>query len=194
MDKALLTKTTPLTGDEKQMVQKHVDHAGDILRQIDFELPVFEAVYQMNESLDGYPQGVAGRGYRDAGPTAERGNSFCAMIRPRAYRPARIRKWRWKTCARPPAITIRASSTPWNPRYARPEVAQDPQSRLRPDKKRQKAHACSSRMGPFANGSRKPFVGQPLRRIRRATAGWSWTAGGPGGSAGRLPVPRRRYP
>ena len=90
VDKTLLTKTTPLTEDEKQMVQKHVDHAGDILRQIDFELPVFEAVYQMNESLDGsgYPKGLQGEDIGMQARLLSVANSFCAMIRPRAYRPA----------------------------------------------------------------------------------------------------------
>lgn len=90
VSKALLTKATPLTEEEKQQVQKHVDHAGDILRQIDFELPVFEAVYQMNESLDGsgYPRGLHGEDISEQARLLSVANSFCAMIRPRAYRPA----------------------------------------------------------------------------------------------------------
>lgn len=90
VDKALLSKTSSLSAEERGLVQKHVDHAADILRQIDFDLPVFEAVYQMNESLDGsgYPQGLRdadiGRPARLLGVV----NSFCAMIRPRAYRGA----------------------------------------------------------------------------------------------------------
>lgn len=90
VDKALLTKSAPLTEEEKQMVQKHIDHAGDILRQIDFELPVFEAVYQMNECLDGsgYPKGLQGTDIGIQARVLNVANSFCAMIRPRAYRPA----------------------------------------------------------------------------------------------------------
>ncbi len=90
VDKALLTKASPLTEEEKQQVQKHVDHAGDILRQIDFELPVFDAVYQMNESLDGsgYPRGLHGEDISEQARLLSVANSFCAMIRPRSYRPA----------------------------------------------------------------------------------------------------------
>jgi PAS domain S-box-containing protein len=90
VDKALLTKVDQLSEEEKQMVQKHVDHAADILRQIDFELPVFEAVYQMNERLDGsgYPKGLHGEEIGLQARLLSVANSFCAMIRPRSYRPA----------------------------------------------------------------------------------------------------------
>jgi len=90
IDKAVLTKVDQLTEEEKLMVQKHVDHAADILRQIDFELPVFEAVYQMNERLDGrgYPKGLHGEEICMQARVLSVANSFCAMIRPRSYRPA----------------------------------------------------------------------------------------------------------
>ena len=90
IDKAVLTKVDQLTEEEKLMVQRHVDHAADILRQIDFELPVFEAVYQMNERLDGsgYPKGLHGDEICIQARVLSVANSFCAMIRPRAYRPA----------------------------------------------------------------------------------------------------------
>ncbi|HCU69048.1 MAG TPA: histidine kinase [Desulfomicrobium sp.] len=90
IDKSLLTKVDQLTEEEKQMVQKHVEHAGDILRQIDFELPVYEAVYQMNERLDGsgYPKGLQDGEISLQARVLSVANSFCAMIRPRSYRPA----------------------------------------------------------------------------------------------------------
>ena len=90
IDKAILTKVDQLTEEEKELVQKHVDHAADILRQIDFELPVFEAVYQMNERLDGsgYPKGLHGEEISIQARVLSVANSFCAMIKPRAYRPA----------------------------------------------------------------------------------------------------------
>ena len=90
IDKAILTKVDQLTDEEKELVQKHVDHAADILRQIDFELPVFEAVYQMNERLDGsgYPKGLHGEEISLQARVLSVANSFCAMIKPRAYRPA----------------------------------------------------------------------------------------------------------
>jgi PAS domain S-box-containing protein len=90
IDKAVLTKVDQLSEEEKFMVQKHVDHAADILRQIDFELPVFEAVYQMNERMDGsgYPKGLNDGEICMQARVLSVANSFCAMIRPRSYRPA----------------------------------------------------------------------------------------------------------
>jgi PAS domain S-box-containing protein len=90
IDKAVLTKTDQLSEDEMLMMQRHVEHAADILRQIDFELPVFEAVYQMNERLDGsgYPKGLRGDEICMQARVLSVANSFCAMIRPRSYRPA----------------------------------------------------------------------------------------------------------
>ncbi len=90
IDKAILTKVGQLTDEEKELVQKHVDHAAAILRQIDFELPVFETVYQMNERLDGsgYPKGLHGEEISIQARVLSVANSFCAMIKPRAYRPA----------------------------------------------------------------------------------------------------------
>ncbi|NLW82256.1 MAG: PAS domain-containing protein [Desulfovibrionales bacterium] len=90
IDRDLLTKPSPLTDAERQSMQKHVEHAADILRQIDFELPVFEAIYQMNESLDGsgYPRGLQEDEITLQARILSVANSFCAMVRPRAYRPA----------------------------------------------------------------------------------------------------------
>jgi len=90
IDKNVLTKVDQLSEEEKHMIQKHVDHAADILRQIDFELPVYEAVYQMNERLDGsgYPRGLHGEEINVLARVLSVANSFCAMIRPRSYRPA----------------------------------------------------------------------------------------------------------
>jgi PAS domain S-box-containing protein len=90
IDKTILTKVDQLSEEEKVLVQKHVDHAAGILRQIDFELPVYEAIYQMNERLDGsgYPNGLHDEEIGLQARVLSVANSFCAMIRPRAYRPA----------------------------------------------------------------------------------------------------------
>lgn len=90
VDKAILAKTEQLSDKEREMVHKHVEHAADILRQINFDLPVFEAVVQMNERLDGsgYPKGLRGEEISLQARVLSVANSFCAMIRPRVYRPA----------------------------------------------------------------------------------------------------------
>ena len=109
IDKAVLTKVDQLSEEEKLMVQKHVDHAADILRQIDFELPVFEAVYQMNERMDGsgYPKGLHGEEIGIQARVLNVANSFCAMIRPRSYRPA--------MSARQALEIMRASESSYDP-------------------------------------------------------------------------------
>lgn len=90
VDKAVLTKAGQLSDMEKELIRKHVEHAAEILRQINFDLPVFEAVVQMNERLDGsgYPKGLHGEEIGLHARVLSVANSFCAMIRPRAYRPA----------------------------------------------------------------------------------------------------------
>ena len=90
VDKAVLTKAEQLSEMEKDLIRKHVEHAAGILRQINFDLPVFEAVVQMNERLDGsgYPKGLHDEEIGLHAKVLSVANSFCAMIRPRAYRPA----------------------------------------------------------------------------------------------------------
>lgn len=87
----LLFKTDPLTTEEKKEMEQHVEHAARVLKDIDFGLPVFEAVSQMNETLDGkgYPAGLQGEAIKLPGRVLAVVNSFCAMVAPRAYRGAR---------------------------------------------------------------------------------------------------------
>jgi HD-GYP domain-containing protein (c-di-GMP phosphodiesterase class II) len=70
---------------------QHVEHAAKVLEDIDFGLPVFEAVYQMHETLDGkgYPKGLKGDEINLPARILAAVNSFCAMVKPRAYRGAR---------------------------------------------------------------------------------------------------------
>lgn len=87
----LLFKSEPLTAEEKKEMEKHVAHAAGVLQDIDFGLPVFEAVSQMNEGLDGkgYPAGLQGEAIKLPARVLAVVNSFCAMVAPRAYRGAR---------------------------------------------------------------------------------------------------------
>ncbi|NLC70754.1 MAG: PAS domain-containing protein [Desulfuromonadaceae bacterium] len=91
IDRELLFKEGPLTAEEKKRMEKHVVHAGKVLKDIDFGLPVYEAVTQMNESLDGsgYPRGLKGDEVIFTARVLAVVNSFCAMVKPRAYRGAR---------------------------------------------------------------------------------------------------------
>lgn len=91
VDRELLLKTGALTDAEKKEMERHVDHASKVLKDIDFGLPVFEAVSQMNEGLNGlgYPAGLKDGEIVLAARILAVVNSFCAMVQPRAYRGAR---------------------------------------------------------------------------------------------------------
>jgi len=72
-------------------MEKHVEHAARVLEGIDFGLPVYQAVCQMNETLDGkgYPKGLQGDEIALTARILAVVNSFCAMAEPRSYRSAR---------------------------------------------------------------------------------------------------------
>ncbi|MCG8533158.1 MAG: PAS domain-containing protein [Desulfovibrionales bacterium] len=86
----LLLKPGALTPDEKAEMEKHATHARDVLQDIDFGLPVVEAVTQMNEKMDGtgYPEHLSDDAIIAPAKLLGLTNTFCALIRPRAYRPA----------------------------------------------------------------------------------------------------------
>ena len=91
VDRELLFKAESLTAEEKANMEQHVEHAAKVLKGIDFGLPVYEAVCQMNEALDGkgYPKGLQGDEITLPARVLAVVNSFCAMAEPRAYRAAR---------------------------------------------------------------------------------------------------------
>ncbi len=91
VDRSLLFKASPLTADEKKAMEQHVVHAEKVLHGIDFGLPIYEAVVQMNECPDGsgYPNGLKDEQIGLPARILAVVNSFCAMVEPRAYRGAR---------------------------------------------------------------------------------------------------------
>jgi HD-GYP domain-containing protein (c-di-GMP phosphodiesterase class II) len=91
VDRDLLFKAEALTAEEKFELEQHTEHAAKVLQDIDFGLPVFDAIYQMNETLNGkgYPNGLKGDEIGLPARILAVVNSFCAMVGPRAYRAAR---------------------------------------------------------------------------------------------------------
>ncbi len=89
--KEILNKPGPLTEAEKSEMERHVDHAREVLKNIDFDLPVLDTISQMNERLDGsgYPKGLKGDQISPAAKILGLANTFCALLRPRAYRAAK---------------------------------------------------------------------------------------------------------
>ena len=90
ISRAILNKPERLTDEEMAEVQSHVEHASSVLRDLDFGLPVFEAIYQMNERLDGagYPANLEGEQISLEARILAVCDVFCARIEPRSYRPA----------------------------------------------------------------------------------------------------------
>jgi PAS domain S-box-containing protein len=86
----ILLKPGALTPDEKREMERHVEYARNILKGIEFDLPVVEAIYEMNERLDGrgYPLGLSGDQISMDARVLAVANAFTAMAKPRSYRPA----------------------------------------------------------------------------------------------------------
>ncbi|MEG1609836.1 MAG: HD domain-containing phosphohydrolase [Bilophila sp.] len=87
----LLTKQGQLTPEERVQLEKHVDYAHEILADMDFGMPVLEAICQMYERLDGsgYPRHLKGDQIGIHARILAVANTFCALVRPRSYRMAK---------------------------------------------------------------------------------------------------------
>ncbi len=88
VDQDLLNKPGKLTEEEHNEIKRHVEHAASLLRDVDFDLPITESVLQINEFMDGsgYPNGLKGEEIFITSRILAVTNSFCAMVKPRAYR------------------------------------------------------------------------------------------------------------
>jgi PAS domain S-box-containing protein len=86
----ILLKPGALTPEEKREMERHVEYAHNVLKAIEFDLPVLPAIDQMNERLDGkgYPKGLAGDQISIHARVLAVANTFAAMAKPRSYRSA----------------------------------------------------------------------------------------------------------
>ncbi|WP_421781270.1 HD-GYP domain-containing protein [Kiloniella litopenaei] len=84
----ILNKPERLTPEEIAEIQKHPEHTQQLLRGIDFDLPVLETIMQMHERLDGkgYPRGLVGDQILITARILGACDVFCARIEPRSYR------------------------------------------------------------------------------------------------------------
>lgn len=84
----ILTKPARLTETEYSMIKNHPLAGYDILKTIDFELPVAKIVYQHHEKLNGsgYPQGLAGNEIMLEAKIVNVADVVDAMISQRPYR------------------------------------------------------------------------------------------------------------
>ena len=76
--------------EEKRIMEGHVEHSRRVLQNIEFDLPIVAAIYEMNERMDGtgYPRHIKGDEISIFGRLLAVTNAFTAMIRPRSYRSA----------------------------------------------------------------------------------------------------------
>ena len=86
----ILLKPGKLSDEEKSQMEKHVQYTCAVLKDVEFDLPVLDAIRQMNESLDGsgYPAGLRGDAISIHARVLAVVNAFAAMARPRSYRDA----------------------------------------------------------------------------------------------------------
>jgi len=86
----VLNKKEPLTLDERQQVQQHLQHTQTLLQEIDFTGPVLETIEQSFERLDGsgYPAALHGDQIQIEGRILAVANSLIAMVQPRPWREA----------------------------------------------------------------------------------------------------------
>lgn len=84
----ILAKPDRHSVEEGDIMRDHILHAVDILRKVDFDLPIADIVVQMHERLDGsgYPHGLAGGQIGLSGRILGVADVFCARTAPRSYR------------------------------------------------------------------------------------------------------------
>lgn len=87
---ALRTKVGALTAAERMQMEQHVVYTQKMLKSIDFGMPVQQAIGQMFEGMDGsgYPLALKGDEICLEARILSVANTFCALMRPRAYRQA----------------------------------------------------------------------------------------------------------
>jgi len=92
----LLHKPAGLTPDEREHMRSHVDHGTDMLAE-ETALPsdVRDIVAKHHERIDGsgYPRRLTGEQIGLYAEMAGIVDSYCAMLSPRPFRPARLNQW-----------------------------------------------------------------------------------------------------
>jgi PAS domain S-box-containing protein len=86
----ILSKPTRLSDHELQIIKGHALAAGEILAPVEFEGPVYEAILQHHERLDGsgYPRGLRGDAIIPEARVLAVADVYEAMVSHRPYRPA----------------------------------------------------------------------------------------------------------
>jgi HD-GYP domain-containing protein (c-di-GMP phosphodiesterase class II) len=85
----LLTKTTDLTDEEREILRQSVQSSADLLEGVEFDGPVVESIRQMQERWDGSgPLGLSGEDIVTGARLIAVANAFVGMVSARAWREA----------------------------------------------------------------------------------------------------------
>lgn len=86
----ILSKPGKLTAPELKVLRGHINHAMEVLQDMDFDLPIAQVIEQMYERIDGtgYPNKKKGADINFLSRILGACDVYCALTKPRAYRDA----------------------------------------------------------------------------------------------------------
>ena len=90
ISRKILMKPSKLTVAETETLRRHIDHAMEVLGDMEFEFPIAEVIEQMYERIDGtgYPNSKQGAEINFLSRILGACDVYCALTKPRAYREA----------------------------------------------------------------------------------------------------------
>ncbi|ACS80271.1 HD domain-containing phosphohydrolase [Maridesulfovibrio salexigens] len=86
----IMEKEGKLTPEEIKETQRYIEHTCKILEGVEFDLPITQTIWQMQENLDGsgYPNKLEGRSISTLARILGVTNTFSALVQKRSYRKA----------------------------------------------------------------------------------------------------------
>ncbi|WP_320175363.1 HD domain-containing phosphohydrolase [Maridesulfovibrio sp.] len=87
----IMEKEGKLTPEEIKETQRYIEHTCKILEGVEFDLPITQTIWQMQETLDGsgYPNKLEGRNISTLARILGVTNTFSALVQKRSYRKAK---------------------------------------------------------------------------------------------------------
>ncbi|WP_320170473.1 HD domain-containing phosphohydrolase [Maridesulfovibrio sp.] len=87
----IMEKQGKLTPEEIRETQRYIEHTCRILEGVEFDLPIPQTIWQMQENLDGsgYPNGLSGNEISMLARILGVTNTFSALVQKRSYRKAK---------------------------------------------------------------------------------------------------------
>ncbi|WP_321403447.1 HD domain-containing phosphohydrolase [Maridesulfovibrio sp.] len=87
----IMEKEGKLTPEEIKETQRYIEHTCRILEGVEFDLPITQTIWQMQETLDGtgYPNQLEGKSISTLARILGVTNTFSALVQKRSYRKAK---------------------------------------------------------------------------------------------------------